>query len=169
MEILGLPSNESIKSFSSTSWTLSKTSTWRHFSYTRAFSLHVYNPWEVSGTTPLNHYSHWEQGQRLLCWRSFEKVQLQLSSCFWWGDKGAWIWGSVCLCFRRFMAEWGRVGLPTSSISSKSTNRLDRPENQYWLRLPLRARALKHLWCLRKSKLHNQPRWQHLWWRTASL
>lgn len=73
MEILGLPSNEPIKSFSSMCGTLLKTSTWRHFSYTQAFSLHVHDPAEGSGTTPLKSL-FWEQGQRLLCWSSFERV-----------------------------------------------------------------------------------------------
>lgn len=163
---MGLPNNESIKSFSSMCGTLLKTSTWRHFSYTQAFSLHVRDPAEGSGTTHLNHYSHWEQGQRLLCWSSFERVELQLSSCFWWGGKEDWLWGRACLCFRRFMADGNWVELPTSSISSKIHKQAGQTK------APVLAEVTPQSWIpeapLRKSNLHIQPRWQHLWWRITS-
>lgn len=38
------------------------------------FACREHDPAEGSETTASNHYSHWEQGQRLLCWSSFERV-----------------------------------------------------------------------------------------------
>lgn len=80
MEILVLPSNESIRSFSSTCGTWSKR-LHEDISATHAF-IPVWT-YVAPQKEPRNERPHWEQGQRLLWGRGFRSPKLQLMMRRW--------------------------------------------------------------------------------------